>query len=225
MLVPLLVLLALVAGGGAAMWLRERRQVAVTPAPMRRDTLAATAQPPAPPAPDSLAIQLVPNNPADSANAAGWAIDLAKYSSEEGARMAAQKITTLPGATWFPMRLSQEPDVLWYRVVGGSWTDRAPADSALAAISAAKSLDLPASVVHVPLALLAGPAPSVDSVRALTARFAQAGIPVYALRQDDGSYNVYAGAFETPDQSIFLALAIQKMGGVPTLVYRTGRAP
>jgi hypothetical protein len=224
-LLPLLLMLALAAGIGGAWWLREQRRAASRPAPVRRDTSVALAATPAIPAPDTLAMILEPSNPADSANAAAWAIEIAKVSSEEGARLSAQKLTTLPLTSWFPLHLATDPATRWYRVVGGAWVDRAAADSALAALTATGTLELPASVVRAPLALLVGAALGTDSVRVRTARYAQAGIPVYALRQPNGSFNLYTGAFETPEQSMFLALALQKLDVVPTLHFRIGRAP
>lgn len=225
-LAPLLVLLALVAGGAGALWMRDRKQAAERVAVVPRDTVTAAAPDTATvTVRDTLAMQLVPANPTDSARAAAWAIELAKVTTEEGARMSVEQAAQLPAPTWFPYRLGNDPDIQWYRVVGGAWTTRAAADSALAALTAAQSLGLPASVLRAPLALLVSSRLGPDSLRVRAARYTQAGVPVYALRQDDGTHNLYAGAFETPDQSMFLALAVQKLGDVPTLVYRIGRAP
>jgi hypothetical protein len=224
-LVPLLVLLALAAGGAGAMWMLDRKAAAERPAPAPRDTAVAAAAPDTAPATDTLAMQLVPANPADSASAAGWAIEVAKVSSEEGARLSVGTAGTLPLITYFPVRLGNDPDARWYRVMGGAWATRADADSALAALGARGKLELPASVVLAPLSLLVGPRLGSDSLRARIGRYERAGVPTYPLLQPDSTYNLYAGAFETPDQSLFLALALQKLGDVPTLVYRIGRAP
>ena len=224
LLVALLVVLAIVAGGAGALWLRDRKQLAQRPAPAPVDSTVAVAPPVA--APDTLATDLRPvGDPADSANASAWSIEVAKVSSEDGARLSVGTAGTLPAITYFPVRLGNDPDVRWYRVVGGAWGTRAGADSALAALEARGTLDLPASVVYAPYALLVGRRLAGDSLGARIARFERAGVPTYPLLQPDSTFNLYAGAFETPDQSLFLALAVQKLGEVPTLVYRIGRAP
>lgn len=230
-LLPLLLLvLALAAGAYAALWLRDRQREDAAREAARRDSVAraaaaATSAPAAPAAPDTLAMTLVPTNPGDSATASAWAIELAKFMTVDGARISAQKPLGIAPVTWFPVRLGNDPDTRWFRAVAGAWTTRAGADSALATLDASKVLDLPVSVLHAPLALLLREHVGPDSLRVLTARFVQAGIAAYALRQPDGTYNLYTGAFETPDQAVFAALAVQNLGVVQTLVYRKGRAP
>jgi hypothetical protein len=163
-------------------------------------------------------------NAGDSATATAFVIEVAKHNTEEGARLGWQQSDRLPVATWFPVRLSNDPNT-WYRVVGGGWTSYAEADSALASLKTGAAVAPTATVLRAPLALLVGSGLPMDSVRARTTRYAAAGIHTYVLHQADGTSNLYAGAFETADQSMFLALALQQMGDVPTLVYRTGRAP
>jgi hypothetical protein len=223
-LVPALLLLA-IAGGGGAWWMQQQRGLGDAPAGVARDTARTTADGAVDPARDTLPMApLVPMNPADSAGASAWALEVAKFNTEDGARAGLAQAATLPGATWFRLWLSNDAGT-WYRVVGGGWTTRESADSALAALTGAGALPTTASVLRAPLALLVGSGMPADSVRARSARYLQAGVPVYALRQADGTHHLYAGAFETPDQSMFLALALQQLGDVPTLVYRTGRAP
>jgi hypothetical protein len=64
---------------------------------------------------------------------------------------------------------------------------------------------------------------NVDTATAAVTAFVERGLPIYALRQPDGSATLYAGAFETPEQSTLLADALRASGLKPTLVYRTGR--
>src|SRR3712207_7953107 len=40
----------------------------------------------------------------------------------------------------------------------------------------------------------------------------RSGLPVYALRQADGTATLYAGAFETPEQSALLAESLRSSG-------------
>lgn len=219
---------------GAGLWiLRDRAdtaEVARTAAQravldsLRRVRAALAAPAPAPA--DTLPV-LVPINPADSARAAAWAIEIRKHNTEEGARMGHAQATALPLASWFPVLLGNDRGV-WYRVVGGAWDTRAAADSALAALRGSGGVDASAAVMRAPYALIVGAGIAPDSARALTGRFVRDSVvpaeALYALRQDDGTVNVYVGAFETPDQSMLLAQALQAGGTVPTLVYRTGRA-
>jgi hypothetical protein len=64
-----------------------------------------------------------------------------------------------------------------------------------------------------------------DSVRATLQRYADRGITVYALMQDDGGALIYAGAFARADQSAELIRRLRVAGLKPVLVYRIGRAP
>ena len=47
--------------------------------------------------------------------------------------------------------------------------------------------------------------------------------PVYALRQPNGSVNVYFGAYESPQEASLAVPAARRAGLAPTLVYRIGR--
>jgi septal ring-binding cell division protein DamX len=226
-LIPALLLVALAIGGGAALWVRDRqaRATAAAADAARADSARAAAAASAAAPRDTMPAQVFTiMNPGDSAAAAAFAIEVAKHNTEEGARLGWEQSQRLPGVTWFPLRLSNDPNT-WYRVVGGGFATREAADSALSALKATSALAPTASVLRAPLALLVGSQVRPDSVRAHQARFAVAGVHTYALRSEDGTFNVYAGAFETPDQSMFLALALQQLGDVPTLVYRTGRLP
>ena len=79
------------------------------------------------------------------------------------------------------------------------------------------------SVVRAPYALLVERSVSRDAAKALASGYAGRGIPVYALLQPDGSAQLYAGAFETPEGAALLASTLRDAGIAPTLVYRTGR--
>jgi hypothetical protein len=65
---------------------------------------------------------------------------------------------------------------------------------------------------------------SREAAKALASGYAGRGIPVYALLQADGSAQLYAGAFDTPERASLLAATLRTAGITPTVVYRTGRA-
>jgi hypothetical protein len=77
-------------------------------------------------------------------------------------------------------------------------------------------------VVAVPYALLLAESSAAEA-EATMARWAAAGIRAYALQQEDGSVRVYAGAFETAGQAVWLASMLRDAGETPRLAYRTGR--
>jgi hypothetical protein len=85
------------------------------------------------------------------------------------------------------------------------------------------------NVATAPLALLVDSVPTqggiADSVRATLQRYADRGITVYALMQDDGGALIYAGAFAKAEQSAELIRTLLGVGLKPVLVYRIGRAP
>ena len=64
--------------------------------------------------------------------------------------------------------------------------------------------------------------PSADAPKRV-ARYRAGGHPVYALRQPNGSMQLYYGAYETPQQAALAIPALRDAKLTPTLVYRIGR--
>ena len=60
-------------------------------------------------------------------------------------------------------------------------------------------------------------------VAAAIAEWEARGISAYALLQDDGLASLLASAFETPGQSVLVALSLRDIGVEPVLAFRTGR--
>ena len=163
-----------------------------------------------------------PANPRDSANAAAWSVELKSFATQAGAVMELEaQQSVLPAATFVPM---VDGDVRWFPLVGGAYVDKGGADSLLVTLRR-QGMDPKrwAVIKWRPLALMVhSNVPADSAVDAVTA-YVERGLPVYALRQADGSANLYAGAFESPDQATPLADALRASGLTPTLVYRTGR--
>ena len=165
-------------------------------------------------------------DPADSSIAAGWSVELARFSTPLGAliRVRDELPSSVPVRT-FALVPSAADRTLWYRVLAGAATSRAGADSLLASLRASRVVDDPTAgaVVRAPLAfrleqdIAAGAAASV--VRGYVAR----GIPAYALLQDDATATVYAGGFESPEQAALFITSLRAAGIEPALVYRHGR--
>jgi hypothetical protein len=176
--------------------------------------------------PDSASLKssvaaLAPANPADSLGAAAYAIVIARFNTQAGAIFWFQtQGRDLPGATFSPTLVQ---GTAWFRAIAGSYPRREQADSLLAALRQKGQLrsDL-GEVVRAPFAFL------VDSVKpeavpGMVKYFSDRGQPVYALRQNDGSARLYAGAFESPEQAALYVDAIRTSGIRPVLVYRIGR--
>jgi hypothetical protein len=156
-------------------------------------------------------------NPQDSATATAYAVDVQKANTQAGAILRSAE---LPGGTFAPILVHGER---WFRVLGGAFATRAGADSLLAALRTQRVLEpLDGTTVRVPLAFLVdtvGAAAAPEYLRSL----AQRQLPVYGLRQDDGRVVVYAGAFESPEQSVLLIEPLRAARIEPRLVYRQGR--
>lgn len=172
---------------------------------------------------DTTAALTVPRvtNPADSLQAAPFAVELAAANSQAGAILRLQQIgKTLPAATFSPVVIQ---GARWFEVIGGAFTDRASADSLLASLRRRKILDsLSGTVVQVPFAFLIG-AVKAAAVPGMVATYADHGQPVYALRQADGTAWLLVGAFETIEQSSMYAETLRASNITPVLVYRKGR--
>ncbi|HJP60641.1 MAG TPA: hypothetical protein VJ865_11595, partial [Gemmatimonadaceae bacterium] len=200
------------------------------PPPRVASKAAPTPAPPAPRPPAETLHVAPPANSADSAEAAQFTVELQFANTDEGANLFVRKNgRALPAAAISPIPI--EPDRrVWFRVTAGAYTRRNQADSLLLALrNAGILLASSGNVATAPLALLVDSVPTqggiADSVRATVQRYADRGLTVYALMQDDGGALIYAGAFAKADQSPELIRKLTAAGLKPVLVYRIGRAP
>jgi hypothetical protein len=78
-------------------------------------------------------------------------------------------------------------------------------------------------VRRLPYALLVQSDVSPENAPALVAAFVARELPVYALLQPDGSASLFAGAFESAEETRLLAAALRARSLEPKVVYRIGR--
>lgn len=204
------------ASGHDPLWLRRQRGGTAPAGPrpaldsLGKDTSAARA-----------ANLLAPVNVADSAAAAPYAVIIARFNTRSGAESWLQsQAKGLPTPTFVPVLIRGET---WYAALAGSYATRAEADSLLAALSA-QGLSRADSnnIVRAPFAFLVDSV-GTEAVPGLLKYYTDRAVPVYALRQPNGSARLYAGAFESPEQASLYVDAIRIMGLRPVLVYRIGR--
>jgi hypothetical protein len=213
---------ALIAVGAGGVWLgrvltqRDADVASALAAARHQDSAAAVvAQATGPPV----------ENPADSASASAYAIEVVVANTEAGATssLTNEQRSLLPATTVGPV-LFPGDTARWFRVVVGATPDFATADSLLASLRASHRFAVDAGkIVRVPLALLVDRDVAPDSARARARALRLIGIPAYALAQLDGTARVYAGAFESADQTALLAQQLRSAGLAPAVVYRTGR--
>ncbi len=123
-----------------------------------------------------------------------------------------------------PVRLRGRPPL--YRVHAGPFATRARADAALAALRAARLLSADAgSVASVPLSVALGEGRTRDAAMAERARLRAAGVPSFILGQADGSFRLYAGAYDAGAQVALLEDLLTPTGNAGNLVPRTGYVP
>jgi hypothetical protein len=204
---------------------REDSSVASAPTPS--DTVASAASRTLDSAAATVASELPPIvDAADSARAAGWSVELARFSTAKGAliRVRDELPSSLPGRT-FALVPSAADRTLWYRVLAGASPTRAGADSVLAALRSSRVIDDPAAgtVVDLPLAFRVEQDVAAGSAPTAVRQYLTRGIPAYALLQDDGSATIYAGAFDSAEQAALLIPSLRAAGIEPTLTYRLGR--
>ena len=161
-------------------------------------------------------------NPADSAQAAAFAVLFVADNTQAGAILRLQQDDkNLPAATFAPVLVQ---GARWFKAIGGAYSNRADADALLAGL---RRRNFPnadkGSVVRVPFAFLIDSGVPATAVPGMVQTYADRGQPVYALRQLDGSAWLLAGAFESPDQSALFAESLRASGIRPVLVYRKGR--
>ena len=220
----LLLLVALVGTGLYFRFANEAAKSAAKPA-FRRPAPVVVA-PPAPTKADSLTVP-PPANPADSASASAYAVEVAAWNSQDDANEALARFRDiLPAGTISPVPVGPTREK-YYKLVVGAYPARNEADAELDVlrhkqVTPAPNLGL---VVRTPYALL------IDSAAAgrpsgLVRKYPGARKwGSYVLAQPDGGLKLYAGAFERPEDAASLMMTLRALNLTPTLVYRTGRTP
>lgn len=167
-------------------------------------------------------------NPADSAAAAAFSIEILNANTAEGANFELQRHGAMMPAATISLVPIGDTEVIWYKVFAGALRDSAQAERLLASLRRRQIVaESMGSVVRTPFALRVDSVPAQAAVSSKAREKVQAlatrGIAAYALSQRDGSARLYAGAFETPEQSSLAATALRVAGLTPVLEYRTGR--
>jgi hypothetical protein len=169
--------------------------------------------------PDSFPV-LAAANPMDSARASAWAVRLEQTNTKSGAILDLRgRFETVPAGTYgYDLRTR------FYLLVAGAYPTRAGAESLLVQLRDHKVLASGiGSVTSLPFAFMVQPDVPAADVASRLARFAARGQPVYALRQTNGTANLYFGAYESAQQAALAVPTVREAGLTPTLVYRIGR--
>jgi hypothetical protein len=214
-----LVILALVVlrPGGLA-----RRAASAPDTVIIPDSPVRESAPPPRPAPVIVA------NPADSAAAAKYSVEILAANTAEGANFELQRHGAMMPAATISLVPIGDTEAIWYKVHAGALADSAQAERLLRSLRRRGVVSATTgTVVRTPYALRVDSVPAQAAVNAktreLVQNFAAKGLAVYALTQRDGSARLYAGAFENPEQSSLAATALRVAGVTPVLEYRTGR--
>jgi hypothetical protein len=161
-----------------------------------------------------------PANPRDSASAVGYSVLLSKYNTKSGAILDLfGRFSTLPVATY-----GMETPSRFYLLLVGAFPTRAGADSMLARMRGGGTIGMGfGSVERYPLAFLVDSALPPRQVPPRLTRYAARGLPIYALRQPNGTVRLYFGAYASAEQASLAVPQLRASGIRPLLVYRTGR--
>jgi hypothetical protein len=197
------------------------------PAPvqtLRRDSAAASDS--LPPTVVDSSPPLAIANPADSASASPFAVQIAMLDTEDGAAMRVNAGgNDFPAGTFAPVTRGADLGT-WYRVVTGAYTDRSRADQLLSFLRTRGLVPQGwGTVIRAPLALQVGSATDTTQAAPMIADLQSRKVPVYALLQRDGSVRIYTGAFEAPEEAGLFKDTLKNTKNIDaTLVYRVGRA-
>ena len=161
-----------------------------------------------------------PSNPEDSATAIGYSILLSKYNTKSGAILDLfGRFARLPAATY-----GMESPSRFYLLLAGAFPSRPAAESLLARLRVQGTLARDfGSVDRYPLAYLVDPLVAARDAPARINRYHARGLPVYGLRQPNGSVRLYYGAYANPEQASLAVPQVREAGMRPLLVYRIGR--
>jgi hypothetical protein len=206
----------------AARALAERVRITDSIARERRDSIVADSVARAEAggaAVDSFPVY-TPANPGEAALAAGYAVLLSRYNTKSSAILDLNgRFARLPAATY-----GIESPSRFYLNLVGAYATRAGADSLLAQLRARRILGQGfGSVDNFPLAFLVDSAVSPREAPARLARYAARGLPIYGLRQPNGTVRLYYGAYTNPEQAALAVPGVRDAGIRPLLVYRIGR--
>jgi hypothetical protein len=159
-------------------------------------------------------------NVADSASAAAFGLRFESLTSRASAILyLAQKYKNVPATTF-----GIDPRTGLFLLTGGAYPTRGGADSLFQVLQASGLITSGVgAVVKVPFAFLIQANVPLTEVSSRRTRLVASGLPVYALRQTDGTANLYFGAFDSPQQAAFAIPFVKKATPTPMLVYRIGR--
>jgi hypothetical protein len=168
------------------------------------------------------------SNPADSASAAAFSVEILAANTAEGANFELQRHGAMMPAATISLVPIGATEAIWYKVHAGALADSGQAERLLRSLRRQGVVSATTgTVVRTPFALRVDSVPAQAAVTARTRDkvqgFAARGLAVYGLTQRDGSVKLYAGAFENPEQSALAATALRVAGVSPVLEYRTGR--
>ena len=171
---------------------------------------------------------ILPANPADSARAAAFAVEILNANTAEGANFELVRHGGMMPAATISVVPIGDTDVIWYKVVAGAFADSVQAERLLASLRRRRIVpENGGSLLRLPFALRVDSVPAQAAVSSKASEkihgYAARGLAIYALAQADGSMRLYAGAFESPQQSSLAATALRVAGVTPVLEYRTGR--
>jgi hypothetical protein len=187
--------------------------------------------PAAAPSPDSLAAsrldsaRLPAPAPPPPVESLPFAVQVAATRTLPAALLVADSLEadTVP-AVVAPIRLAQRGAV--YRVYAGPFATRERADSVLGRLRARGVVGRTAGTVDsVPLSVALGRGLAPEAARAERARLRGAGVPVFLLRQADGAWRLYAGAYAAATQAVLLQDLLTPTGSAGELVPRVGSVP
>lgn len=161
-----------------------------------------------------------PANPVDSAAAVGYSILLSKYNTKSGAILDLfGRFARLPASTY-----GMETPSRFYLLLAGAFPSRAAAESLLVRLRVQGTLARDfGSVDRYPLAFLVDPGVSPREAPARLTRYHARGLPVYGLRQPNGTVRLYFGAYASAEQAALAVPQVREAGMRPMLVYRIGR--
>ncbi len=184
---------------------------------VRRDSVASADT--VAPALDSFPL-LGPTNAADSASASAWSVRLQQTTTVGGAILDLRgRFETVPAGTY-----GVDLRTRYFLLVAGAYPTRSGAESLLVRLRTQKIL-APGNgnVTSLPFAFLVQADVPAADVPTRLARYAARGQPVYALRQTNGTANLYFGAYESSQHAALSVPNVREARLTPTLVYRIGR--
>ncbi len=154
---------------------------------------------------------------------AAWSAELLFTNSSQDALARSQEFSeSLPAATYSDLPTDSD-SAAWYRVITGAFPDSISAENFLVLLRNRGVIpETGGGVVHTPFALVVDSTLEPEGAKGRVSAFQARGLPAYALRDAQGWWRIYVGAYSQGAEARRQQQRLDSLNIQSTLVVRVG---